>query len=59
MKQILNFFITLIRLLSGTFLLLIIILFWAIALMLTTITEVMTSVELKLTNYMKKCYGEL
>jgi len=59
MKQILNFFITLIRLLSGTFLLLIIILFWAIALVLTTITEVMTSVELKLTNYMKKCYGEL
>jgi hypothetical protein len=59
MKQILNFFITLIRLLSGTFLLVIIILFWATALVLTTITELITSAELKLTNYMKKCYGEL
>ena len=59
MRKILKFFINLIGLLSGTFLLLIIILLWVITLMLTTITEITTSVELKLTNYMKKCYGEI
>jgi hypothetical protein len=59
MKKVLKFFINLIGLLSGTFLLIIIILLWAIALMLTTITELVTWAELKLTNYMKKCYGKL
>jgi hypothetical protein len=58
MKNIKDFFITCIGLICGTILLLIIILFWVIALVLTTMTELMEWVELKLTNLMKKCYGE-
>jgi len=58
MKKIKEFFITCIGLTCGTILLLIIILFWAIALVLTTIIHLIEWVELKLTNLMKKCYGE-
>ena len=59
MNSILDFLLSCIKITSGTILLLIVILFWAIALMLTTLTELITWVELKLTKLMKKCYGEL
>tara|TARA_R100001463_G_scaffold87059_2_gene141797 strand:- start:1044 stop:1184 length:141 start_codon:yes stop_codon:yes gene_type:complete len=44
---------------SGSILLMIIILFWMIALVLTIASESITYIELKLTNLMKKCFGEL
>ena len=59
MNSILNFLLSCIKITSGTILLLIVILFWAIALVLTTLAELITWVELKLTKLMKKCYGEL
>jgi len=59
MKKFIKFLLTCIKITSGTILLLIVILFWATALVLTTLTELITWVELKLTKLMKKCYGEL
>ena len=44
---------------SGSILLIIIILFWIIALILTVASESTTYIELKLTKLMKKCFGEL
>jgi len=58
-NNILKFLLSCIKITSGTILLLIVILFWAIALVLTTLSELITWVELKLTKLMKKCYGEL
>ena len=43
---------------SGSMLLIIIIIFWVTALALTTLTELITSIELRLTRLMKKCFGE-
>lgn len=43
---------------SGSILLIIIITFWVTALALTTLTELITSIELRLTRLMKKCFGE-
>jgi|TARA_R100000482_G_C5006283_1_gene93721 hypothetical protein len=59
MSKIKDFLLTCIKITSGTILLLIVILFWAIALVLTTLSELITWVEIKLTKLMKKCYGEL
>jgi hypothetical protein len=59
MKQIGNFLLTCIKMTSGSILLLIIILFWMIALILTIASESITYIELKLTRLMKKCFGEL
>jgi hypothetical protein len=59
MKKFIKFLLTCIKITSGTILLLIVILFWAIALVLTTLSELITWVEIKLTKLMKKCYGEL
>ena len=58
-NNILKILLSCIKITSGTILLLIVILFWAIALVLTTLSELITWVELKLTKLMKKCYGEL
>jgi hypothetical protein len=55
MKTLIEYF----KMIIGTFLLIIIIIFWAIALILTTIIEIVTWFELKLTRLMKKCYGEI
>lgn len=44
---------------SGSILLIIIILFWMLALVLTVASESITYIELKLTRLMKKCLGEL
>ena len=43
---------------SGSLLLIIIIIFWITAFILTAITEFITGIELRLTRLMKKCFGE-
>ena len=43
---------------SGVILLIFVIIFWAIALLLTSIIEVVNWIENKLTVIMKKCFGE-
>ncbi len=43
---------------SGSLLLIIIIIFWITAFILTAITEFITGIELRLTTLMKKCFGE-
>lgn len=48
-----------IKMISGFILLLIIIVFWLTALLLTTLINVITWCELKLTKIMKKCFGEI
>jgi hypothetical protein len=58
MNKILNFLLSCIKITSGSILLLIIILFWLTALILTLLTESITSIELRLTRLMKKCFGE-
>ena len=55
MKTLFEYF----KMIIGTFLLVIIVIFWITALILTAIVEVVTWFELKLTRLMKKCYGEL
>ena len=59
MKNIKNFLLNCIKMISGSILLIIIILFWIIALILTVASESTTYIELKLTKLMKKCFGEL
>jgi len=53
-----KFLLNCIKMISGSILLIIIIIFWMIALALTTLTELITSIELRLTRIMKKCFGE-
>tara|TARA_R100000084_G_C4551586_1_gene100339 strand:- start:246 stop:419 length:174 start_codon:yes stop_codon:yes gene_type:complete len=53
-----KFLLNCIKMISGSLLLIIIIIFWMIALALTTLTELITSIELRLTRLMKKCFGE-
>jgi hypothetical protein len=55
MKTLIEYF----KMIIGTFLLVVIVIFWITALILTAIVEVVTWFELKLTKLMKKCYGEL
>ena len=58
MDKVLNFLLSCIKIISGSMLLVVIILFWLTALCLTILTESITWIELKLTKLMKKCYGE-
>jgi hypothetical protein len=58
MNKIGNFLITCIRMLSGCFLLLLVILTWILGLWFRTVIEVVTWFELKLTRLMKKAFGE-
>ena len=58
MNKVLNFLLSCIKIISGSILLVIIILFWLTALCLTILTESITWIELKLTKLMKQCYGE-
>ncbi len=53
-----KFLLDCIKMISGSILLIIIIIFWVIALTLTTLTELITNIELRLTRIMKKCFGE-
>ena len=53
-----KFLLDCIKMISGSILLIIIIIFWVIALALTTLTELITNIELRLTRIMKKCFGE-
>jgi hypothetical protein len=53
-----KFLVNCIKMISGFILLFIIIIFWVTALTLTTITELITSIELRLVRIMKKCFGE-
>tara|TARA_R100000654_G_scaffold9984_3_gene22492 strand:- start:10171 stop:10344 length:174 start_codon:yes stop_codon:yes gene_type:complete len=53
-----KFLLNCIKMISGSMLLIIIIIFWVTALALTTLTELITSIELRLTRLMKKCFGE-
>ena len=55
MKTILEFF----KMIIGTFLLVIVVIFWLTTLILTAIIDITTWFELKLTNLMKKCYGDI
>jgi hypothetical protein len=58
MGKVLSFLLSCIKITSGSILLLIIILFWLIALLLTALTEVITYIEKSLTRLMKKCLGD-
>mgnify|MGYP003150317747 CR=1 FL=1 len=53
-----KFLLNCIKMISGSLLLIIIIIFWIIAFILTAITEFITGIELRLTRLMKKCFGE-
>tara|TARA_Y100001972_G_scaffold81876_1_gene99578 strand:- start:572 stop:745 length:174 start_codon:yes stop_codon:yes gene_type:complete len=53
-----KFLLNCIKMISGSLLLIIIIIFWIIAFILTAITEFITGIELRLTTLMKKCFGE-
>jgi hypothetical protein len=58
MGKVLSFLLSCIKITSGSILLLIIILFWLTAFMLTALTEGITHIEKSLTRLMKKCFGE-
>jgi hypothetical protein len=58
MNKILKFLLNCIRSISGTFLLLIVILFWSVGFLFKAIVELTTWLELKLTRIMKKCFGD-
>ena len=58
MTKVLNFLLSCIKVTSGSILLLIIILFWLIALVLTSLTDLITYIEKSLTRLMKKCLGD-
>jgi len=58
MLKIRDFFINCIKFLSGVILLVLVIFFWAIALFLTSLIEIITWIELRLTRMMKKCFGD-
>tara|TARA_Y100001938_G_C8041372_1_gene406301 strand:- start:370 stop:543 length:174 start_codon:yes stop_codon:yes gene_type:complete len=53
-----KFLLNCIKMISGSLLLIIIIIFWITAFILTAITEFITGIELRLTTLMKKCFGE-
>ena len=55
MKTLIEYF----KMIIGTFLLIIIVIFWITAFILTAIVETVSWFELKLTKLMKKCYGEI
>ena len=59
MNNILKNLLNCIKMISGFILLILIIVFWLIALILTTLINVITWFELKLTRIMKKCFGEI
>jgi len=58
MKKTLEILLNCIKIPIGFILLGIVILFWLSVLILTTITELITYLELKLTTLIKKCLGE-
>ena len=58
MLKIRDFFINCIKFLSGVILLVLVIFFWAIALFLTSLIEIITWIELRLTRMMKKCFSD-
>ena len=58
MDKIGNFLVTCIRMLSGSFLLILVILTWILGIWFKTVIEIVTWFELKLTSLMKKAFGE-
>jgi len=58
MTKIKNFLLDCIKFLSGVVLLVLVIIFWAIALLLTSLIEIVNWIESKLTGMMKKCFGD-
>jgi len=53
-----NFLVKTIRTISGCFLLVFVIFFWALSLWFTTVVEVVTYIETSLARLMKKVMGE-
>ena len=53
-----NFLLTCIKILSGVTLLILVIIFWATALALSSIIDIITWVEKALTRLMKKCLDD-
>tara|TARA_R100000329_G_scaffold149028_2_gene138879 strand:- start:48 stop:236 length:189 start_codon:yes stop_codon:yes gene_type:complete len=58
MKKIGKNLVNYIKMISGIFLLLIIVIVWCLGLWFKTVIEVVTWIELKLTRLMKKAFGE-
>ena len=58
MNKFLDFLLSCIKITSGSILLLIIILFWLVAFILTALTDSITYIEKSLTKLMKKCLGD-
>ena len=58
MSKIKDFLLNCIKFLSGEILLVLVIIFWAIALLLTSLIEIVNWIENKLTRMMKKCFGD-
>jgi hypothetical protein len=58
MKKIGKYLVNCIRSISGIFLLMIVILFWIIGFILKAVIEIVTWLELKLTELMKKTFGD-
>tara|TARA_Y100001938_G_scaffold150276_1_gene240455 strand:- start:1672 stop:1860 length:189 start_codon:yes stop_codon:yes gene_type:complete len=58
MRKIVNFLLTCIKVLSGVTLLILVIIFWATALALSSLIDIITWVEKALTRLMKKCLDD-
>tara|TARA_Y100000361_G_scaffold62331_1_gene54772 strand:+ start:1163 stop:1351 length:189 start_codon:yes stop_codon:yes gene_type:complete len=58
MKKIGKNLVNYIKMISGIFLLLIVVIVWCLGLWFKTVIEVVTWIELKLTRLMKKAFGE-
>ena len=58
MRKVINYLITFIRMLSGCFLLLLVIITWCLGIWFSFVIETVTWIELKLTALMKKAFGE-
>jgi len=58
MRKLGNYLITFIRMLSGSFLLLLVIITWCLGIWFNFVIETVTWLELKLTMLMKKAFGE-
>ena len=58
MRKTMNFLLTCIKILSGVTLLILVIIFWATALVLSSLIDIITWVEKALTRLMKKCLDD-
>ena len=58
MNKVLKFLVNCIRSISGMFLLGIVILFWIMGVIFKTIVDIVTWFEIKLTELMKKTFGD-